>query len=68
MERACGRVECIDLAVHEAEVANQQIVAEVPETGRRKGNAPGCGKYAASDEPLQGPPFSSNTFTTPGPV
>ena len=38
------RVEGVNLAGDEAEIADQQVVRERTETGRGDGNAPGCGE------------------------
>ena len=59
-ERSGDGVEGIDLAVEKAEVTNQQVAAERTETGRRKSDAPRCGKLAADQGLQQGPALSEN--------
>src|SRR5215813_2996600 len=45
-----ARDKGIDLAMAEAEVADQHIIAEPAETGRCDGNPPGGGEAAAGDQ------------------
>src|SRR5262249_32194379 len=45
-----ARDKGIDLAMEEAEVADQHIIAEPAETGRCDGNPPGGGEAAAGDQ------------------
>ena len=46
-KRACQRIERVDFAVDEAEVANQQVTAKLAEPGWGKGETPRCGEFTA---------------------
>src|SRR5438876_4652523 len=50
MQLSVARDKGIDLAMEEAEVADQHIIAEPAETGRCDGNPPGGGEAAAGDQ------------------
>src|SRR5262245_56800327 len=50
VKRPVARDKGIDLAMEEAEVADQHIIAEPAETGRCDGNPPGGGEAAAGDQ------------------
>src|SRR5690242_9973411 len=52
-ERARDRIERVDAAVPEAEVADEQIAAERTEPRRREREAPWRRELAAADQPLQ---------------
>src|SRR5262245_66379537 len=49
MQLSVARDKGIDLAMEEAEVADQHIIAEPAEAWRCKSNAPRCGKAASHD-------------------
>src|SRR5262252_7273103 len=53
LEGAGDRVERIDRAGEEAEVAHQQITAELAESGRGKRDTPGRGKLTIGDDSLK---------------
>src|SRR5271167_857665 len=53
-EKGAGaRIEGVDLAIDEAEIAHQQIVAELGEIPRGQGDAPRRCELAAGDQSLQ---------------
>src|SRR5205085_8695235 len=60
LERSGYRVEGVDLAGDEAEIADQQVAAELAETGWSQGNAPRRGELAADGRPQQYPALSEN--------
>src|SRR5215831_14742979 len=53
LERAGHRIERIDLAGDEAEVANQQVTAELAESGWGKSDAPGRSELTVGDDSLE---------------
>jgi hypothetical protein len=58
LERSGYRVEGVDLAVDEAEIADQQVAAKWAKAGRGKSDAPGCRELAANDALLARTTFS----------
>src|SRR4051812_6686116 len=52
-ECTCCRIECVDFALDEAEIADQQVTAELAEPGRGKGETPRCGEFTTDgDKPF----------------
>src|SRR5690242_5555161 len=71
-EKLAGRgIEGIDGAVVEGEVADQQVAAELAEGGRRQGDAPRRGQWAAgnqlTDEVAVGVEYCYRTLSRRGP-
>ena len=52
MEISVGKLEAIDLAMVEAEIADQQMIAELAETGWRQGHSPRRGEVVALEDLL----------------
>src|SRR3954470_8037347 len=52
LEFSAGKLEAIDLAMVEAEIADQQMIAEFAETYRRQGHSPRRGEVVAVEDLL----------------
>jgi hypothetical protein len=52
LEKPIRRIECVNLVVGRAEIADQKVVAENAEPGRRKGDAPGRREISAAYQSL----------------
>src|SRR5262249_38876665 len=67
MQLSVARDKGIDLAMAEAEVADQHIIAEPAETGRCDGNPPGAARRLPETSSRMKLPSSSKIATTPCP-
>src|SRR3954447_6302002 len=52
LEFSAGKLEAIDLAMVEAEIADQQMIGELAETCRRQGHSPRRGEVVAVEDLL----------------